>query len=195
MAYLYRHTRLDKNEPFYIGIGSDTDGNYTRAYHSYCFRNKHWINIVSQTQYEVEIMMCDLTWEEACKKEIEFISLYGRSDKQKGTLCNMTDGGEGCVGLNRKGQGIGIKKPSISEKHKGNQYWTFRNHKAMGDKISKNQPKIKNHNKPILQIDPQTNNIIKKWKGFTDLDNDGFKGVRGAIIQNRQYRGFIWKKG
>jgi hypothetical protein len=23
MAYLYRHIRHDKNEPFYIGIGSD----------------------------------------------------------------------------------------------------------------------------------------------------------------------------
>ena len=29
MAYLYRHIRLDKNEPFYIGIGSDT--NFKRA--------------------------------------------------------------------------------------------------------------------------------------------------------------------
>lgn len=28
MAYLYRHIRLDKNEPFYIGIGSDS--NYNR---------------------------------------------------------------------------------------------------------------------------------------------------------------------
>jgi hypothetical protein len=30
MAYLYRHIRLDKNEPFYIGIGSDKQ--YKRAY-------------------------------------------------------------------------------------------------------------------------------------------------------------------
>ena len=29
MAYVYRHIRLDKNEPFYIGIGSDN--NYKRA--------------------------------------------------------------------------------------------------------------------------------------------------------------------
>lgn len=31
MAYVYRHIRLDKNQPFYIGIGSDTDGRYHRA--------------------------------------------------------------------------------------------------------------------------------------------------------------------
>ena len=31
MAYIYRHIRLDKNEPFYIGIGSDVEGKYKRA--------------------------------------------------------------------------------------------------------------------------------------------------------------------
>jgi len=194
MAYLYRHIRLDKNEPFYIGIGSDDQGSYDRAYHGHHFRNKHWKNITSKTTYNVEILLDDLTWEEACEKETEFITLYGRADLNKGTLCNMTNGGEGCVGLNRKGQGKGIKKPSISNKHKGNQYWKFRDNKAMGSKISQNQPKIKNHNKPILQIHPSNNNIIKEWKGFVELDNSEFKGVRAAIIQNRQYKGFIWKK-
>ena len=34
--YLYRHIRVDKNEPFYIGIGTKTNadikyGTYTRA--------------------------------------------------------------------------------------------------------------------------------------------------------------------
>jgi hypothetical protein len=32
MAYLYRYIRLDKNKPFYIGIGSDNKGQYKRAY-------------------------------------------------------------------------------------------------------------------------------------------------------------------
>jgi hypothetical protein len=64
----------------------------------------------------------------------------------------------------------------------------------MGAKIGLNQPKRKNHNKPILQIDPITNIIIKEWIGFVDLDNSEFKGVRGAIIQNRPYKGFIWVK-
>lgn len=31
MAYVYRHIRLDKNEVFYIGIGSDDKGHYYRA--------------------------------------------------------------------------------------------------------------------------------------------------------------------
>lgn len=93
MAYLYRHIRLDKNEPFYIGIGSDKNYHRSKESHS---RNKHWINI-SKNGFEVEILLDDLTWKQACEKEKEFIALYGRSDLNKGTLCNMTDGGEGAV--------------------------------------------------------------------------------------------------
>lgn len=96
MAYIYRHIRLDKNEPFYVGIGSGSG--YKRAY-SKKNRNKHWKNITSLTQYEVEIMLHDLTWEEACQKEREFIQMYGRKDQSKGSLCNYTDGGEGVLGL------------------------------------------------------------------------------------------------
>lgn len=95
MAYLYRHIRLDKNEPFYIGIGSDT--NFKRA--NWKFRNnKIWNSIVNKTSYEVEILLDGLTWEEACNKEKEFIKLYGRKDKQTGILSNLTDGGEGTYG-------------------------------------------------------------------------------------------------
>jgi hypothetical protein len=94
MAYVYRHIRLDKNEPFYIGIGSDEE--YKRA-STNTRRNKHWINI-SKFGYEVDILFDGLTWDEACVKEKEFISLYGRKDKNKGSLCNLTDGGDGCLG-------------------------------------------------------------------------------------------------
>ena len=98
MAYLYRHIRLDTNEPFYIGIGSDEDYKYERAY---CLdnRNKYWRNIVKSSGYEVEIMLDGLTWVEVCSKEVEIIKLYGRKDKGLGPLSNMTDGGEGVPGM------------------------------------------------------------------------------------------------
>jgi len=60
MAYLYRHIRLDKNEPFYIGIGSDE--NYERAYNNHN-RSIFWKNIINKTPYEIEIILDDLTWE------------------------------------------------------------------------------------------------------------------------------------
>jgi hypothetical protein len=95
MAYIYRHIRLDKNEPFYIGIGSDQ--NYQRSKYKRN-RNKHWNNIISITGYRVEILIDELSWGEACEKEKEFILLYGRKDLGTGILCNMTDGGEGSFG-------------------------------------------------------------------------------------------------
>lgn len=94
MAYLYRHIRKDKNEVFYIGIGSDTK--YTRAYSKHN-RNKYWKNITNKTSFKVDIILDNLSWEEACKKEIEFIKLYGRNST--GTLCNLTDGGDGSLGV------------------------------------------------------------------------------------------------
>jgi hypothetical protein len=94
MPYLYRHIRLDKNQPFYIGIGSDNS--YKRA-NEKSRRSIHWKNIVKKSGYEVEILLDNLTWEEVCEKEKEFIALYGRVNLNKGTLCNMTDGGEGLI--------------------------------------------------------------------------------------------------
>jgi hypothetical protein len=95
MAYLYRHIRVDNNVPFYIGIGSDEK--FARAYNKHR-RNKKWFNIVAKTDYKVQIVLMDISLDEAKEKEIEFIKLYGRSDKREGTLCNLTDGGEGNKG-------------------------------------------------------------------------------------------------
>lgn len=94
MAYLYRHIRLDKNEPFYIGIGSDHT--FKRA-REQARRNALWKRIVAKTAYEVEILFDGLTFEEAKLKEIEFIKLYGRINLNTGTLSNMTDGGDGTL--------------------------------------------------------------------------------------------------
>jgi hypothetical protein len=92
MAYLYRHIRLDKNEPFYIGIGTQKKRCYVN-----CKRNNHWHNITDKTEYRVDIIFDDLTLEEAKEKEKEFISLYGKK-LNGGTLVNLTDGGDGCWG-------------------------------------------------------------------------------------------------
>ena len=93
MAVLYRHIRLDKNEPFYIGIGNSKHRAGKKD-----SRNAIWHNIVAKSPYRVDIIMNDLTWEEACEKEKEFIALYGRI-KDGGILANITFGGEGVVGL------------------------------------------------------------------------------------------------
>jgi hypothetical protein len=90
---VYRHIRHDKNEPFYIGIGSER-----RSKDSGTRRSTIWNNITAKSSYDIEILFEDLTWEEACLKEKEFILIYGRKDKKTGSLCNMTDGGDGAPG-------------------------------------------------------------------------------------------------
>lgn len=97
MAYLYRHIRLDLNIPFYIGIGSDSEGEYKRA-NTKKGRSYSWKDITKNTFWKVDILLDNLSWEEACLKETEFIKLYGRKDLNQGTLINFTDGGEGQFG-------------------------------------------------------------------------------------------------
>jgi hypothetical protein len=94
MSYVYKHIRKDNGEIFYIGIGLSSDNNYKRAY-DYKNRNSFWYKIIKKTDFIVEIICDNLSWEDACKKEIELIKFYGRRSNKTGTLCNLTEGGDG----------------------------------------------------------------------------------------------------
>ena len=103
MAYVYRHIRTDTNKPFYIGIG--TLPNYKRA-RTITRRNPFWRNIIKKTDWYYEIMFDDVSLEEAFEKEKEFIKIYGRADLNKGSLVNLTDGGDGTLGHKRSEENI-----------------------------------------------------------------------------------------
>lgn len=120
MAYVYRHIRLDKNEPFYIGIGSDAQ--YKRAYEK-ARRSQLWKRITKKSDYCIDIIADNVSVEFAKEKEIEFIKLYGRIDKNTGTLCNMTDGGDGLYGYiftkeHREKLSIKAKQKILTEEQK-----------------------------------------------------------------------------
>jgi hypothetical protein len=93
MGYVYRHVRLDNNEVFYIGI-SKQNNNYMRARQIHK-RNIFWKNIVAKTEFRYDILWECNSEKELLEKEKEFISIYGRKDIGSGTLCNLTDGGDG----------------------------------------------------------------------------------------------------
>ncbi len=121
--YVYRHIRLDKNEPFYVGVGTkDTNyasfkTEYRRAYDKRCARrNELWGRIASKTEYSVEILFDDLPPKEAGIKEQEFIKLYGRINNNSGTLANLSEGGEGNIGYAMSEE----TKNKIREKLRGN---------------------------------------------------------------------------
>lgn len=87
--YVYRHRRLDKNEIFYVGIGKTLK--FKRAF-SKASRSEFWHNIINKSEYSVEILKENLSWEDAQELEAFLISLYGRSDINLGNLVNHTDG-------------------------------------------------------------------------------------------------------
>lgn len=101
---LYRHIRLDTNEPFYVGIGT----NINRAYRKNG-RNPIWQKIAKKTDYRVDIIFDNLDKCEAFEKEKEFINLYGRIINKSGTLANITIGGENLIGSNNPNYNKGKK--------------------------------------------------------------------------------------
>lgn len=219
MPCVYRHIRLDKNEPFYIGIGKTIN----RAY-SHRDRNIYWKRIVEHTDYEVEIIFEDISWDDACKKEIEFIKLYGRKDLHEGTLVNMTDGGEGIANHIY----TDTQKSNISIGQRGNQKWKLRKnkqyavhfnkgrvrtesdkrrireyfinfgHPCTGKKLSeetKNKIRNTKKTKPVLQY-TLDGNFVKEYVSTKDVKNYGYTQSnvwRCCHNKQKQYKGYIWK--
>ena len=88
---VYLHQRLDTNKIFYVGIGSEE-----RAYNK-TQRSLFWKKIVKKAGLKVCIVRKGLSREEAVMLEKELIGFYGRMDLDNGILCNMTNGGDGCL--------------------------------------------------------------------------------------------------
>jgi hypothetical protein len=89
---LYFHRRNDTNEVFYVGIGTKYRPKSIKN------RNEYWHNIVNKVGYTIDIICVDLSWEEACVLEKQYIKKFGRKDLGLGNLVNMTDGGDGTKG-------------------------------------------------------------------------------------------------
>ena len=114
--YVYRHIRLDKQIPFYVGKGRDK-----RAF-SKRNRNQYWHNIIKKTTYVVEIIKENLTESQAFDLELSLIKAY-----KSVNLCsaNLSLGGGGCSGYSGR---TGMKhtlqsKVLISENRKGIAAW------------------------------------------------------------------------
>jgi hypothetical protein len=218
MAYVYRHIRLDKNEPFYIGIGKDDT--YKRAYQSSkTKRSDFWHNIASKG-YEVEILMDNLTWEQACEKEKEFISIYGRRDLGQGTLVNLTNGGENppiLIGINNPMKRIENKEKvankrrgvPLSDNHKSslsysaklrNQIPPSRKGQSMSkegiDKMIKTRLENGKLRKKIYQYDTEFN-LINTWNYALEIKktykNYSIGNIHSVCRKERKIAyGYIW---
>lgn len=162
MPYVYRHIRLDKKEPFYIGIGNDFT---KKRANEKARRSKLWKKIVAKSDYEVEILFDDITYDEAKLKEIEFISLYGRIDLGNGTLANLTGGGDGTINPSQE------TRDKISKVNKGRKNSDALMELLRGRKGEKN---------PVFGL---TGVKCKNFKGFIQAFKDGaylgeYEGIR-----------------
>jgi hypothetical protein len=99
--YLYTHVRLDTEELFYVGIGTkyNHSKDYTRAKATGSQRNSIWRGIVSRTNHKVIILFEGDDYQLIKQKEIELIIKHGQIIKKTGTLCNLTNGGDGLLGV------------------------------------------------------------------------------------------------
>jgi group I intron endonuclease len=96
MAIVYEHLRNDTNEVFYVGMSVGEKRAFDKCKSK---RNPHWHNIVKKAGYTVNIVYKDIEHDEAKQIEILLIEKYGRKDLGLGNLVNMTDGGDGALGL------------------------------------------------------------------------------------------------
>jgi hypothetical protein len=198
MALLYRHIRLDTNQPFYIGVAKKESRPFSKN-----GRNKVWKEIVSKTKYEVDIVLDDLTWSEALEKEKEFISLYKRIEFG-GVLCNMTDGGIGGLGViptpeTRLKRSIASKRNGISKETREKMAAKLRGRpqpewqRKILSEAAKNR-KIKFSN-PILQYD-LNGNFIKEHLNIRQCQKD--LGINNVSMVLRGLRktagGFVFKR-
>jgi hypothetical protein len=113
------------NIPFYIGKGKDD--RYKVEHHLYKGSSiflKRKIRKVGVNNVQIQFLHENLTEEEAFQQEKYWIRYYGRRDLKAGTLCNLTDGGDGPSGVIR----TVAHNLAISVANKGNQYSKGRKH-------------------------------------------------------------------
>jgi hypothetical protein len=93
--YVYGHYIPNNEEPFYIGMGIKK-----RAYDR-IKRSTWWKRYVEKHGLLIKILYENLSKEQAVDLEKELIKKYGRINIGTGILINLTDGGEGTIGVIR----------------------------------------------------------------------------------------------
>ena len=165
--YVYIHFTKDSLVPFYIGKGIN------KRYLSKSNRNKYWNNIVNKHGFVSDILKYFNSHTEALNYEIEMIKFF----KDEGfKLCNLTNGGEGHLGL--KPSDLTKEKMSLAAKGK---VFGKNNNAFKGSILAKNS---------ITQEEILLN-------GTKDIEQSGFVNscvYRCCSGERKSHKGFIFKR-
>lgn len=180
-CYVYRHTRIDNGEVFYIGVGYKRQKSYqkytreyARAFEKKWNRTQYWKNIVNKTDYIIDIIFECNDYEQIVEKEKELIKFYGRKDLGLGTLVNLNDGGGGAKGLRYTQE----QKNKMSKRKKE----AFKNGKLK----SCFQPK------KVYQYSLE-GNFVKEWSSLKEAENKYGPGIgKNALGSSKSSKGYIW---
>jgi hypothetical protein len=175
--YVYKHIRLDKNIPFYIGIGTTDErfslnmkSRYKRAFSKEIKRGSSWHKIYKKAGLKVEIVNEFPDKESVKAEEVRLIKLYGRRDFHVGPLVNHTDGADGRLSPNEH-----------SMKKVGWNLQQYTNAKK----------------KTVYQYNSLTGAFIKKWNSLTEASKSFGSISNSGILQSckkkiKSYKESIW---
>lgn len=210
--YIYLYLDID-NIPFYVGKGKNKRHKICKHLHK---NNpnlflKRKIRKVGVSDVQIQFIHKNLTEEEAFQFEIFYIELYGRRDKGEGTLCNLTDGGEGSSGYTHTDEA----KRKMSDANKGKSC-TKETKQKMSDaakgRIFSNKTRkkisdtLKGENNPFYGIPrsdeiKQKMSVAMKGKKFGPMSDEHKQKISGALKgkmvgeRNHRYGKSAWNKG
>ena len=182
--YVYVHMKATDDSVFYVGKGCKQRHKTKQG------RNEYWNRIVAKHGFVSEIVKNGLSFQEANAYEIQLIK---NLKNQNCVLCNMTDGGEGCLGVKKTPE----QKAAISAKNKGKKRSNETKAKMIGNKNaagSKRSIETKAkmsaakkgaNNIKGRPVSEETRNKIRESRKKTELAKKSMKFLMEAIKQNK----------
>lgn len=182
--YVYIHRRKTDERVFYVGKGFGDRYKYTTS------RNRHWHNITNKHGFFAELVIDGLQDWYAKEIEMQTISFYGKE-----SLCNATDGGEGCQGFKHSKE----SKNKMSAWQKGRKLpdWHIQKLKQKPKVSDETRKKLSNiHKGKIVSLDTKLKMSIAQ-KG--NKNNLGLKRTNETkllqSINNNRRRGVVCSNG
>lgn len=184
-------------EPFYIGKGKkDRYRNLLKTYRK-TYENRHLKNRIDSIRKEekkpIVTKVLDCLFEfESFAVEMTLIDGFGRRDLGTGTLCNLTNGGDGCSGRIVTKEQIERQKKNWVSPYKGKKIEEIVGEKRgtelrkqASDRMKKNNPMKKEENKRYGKENVMSNPNVKKRHGkvvtseeFRRKQSDAKKGEK-----------------